>query len=489
MTELRTKVTRGLKWSGLAQIAQQLLQFVIYVALARLLAPEEFGLMGMVLVFIGFGTLLADLGLGAALIQRQNVENRHLSSVFWLHAAVGGLLTFVLLAASTLIANFYGKPVLKLMTVLLSFTLFFNSLSTVPRSILMRAMDFRRIFLADTTALFISGLTAVIMAAWGLGILSLVIQSLMLTILSTAIVWKLSDWRPMFIFDMGALRELSHFSFNLLGFTTLDYFISNADKVLIGRFVGASPLGIYNRAYQLMLLPVTQVSSVVTRVMFPALSVIQDDKAKVRYLYLQATRMIALVAFPVMIGLLVVARPFILSIFGEKWQGVVLILQIFCIAGLEQSIGTTLGWIYTSQGRTDTLFKWAMFAGAVRISSMILGLHWGIVGVAIGYVASGCLFLTYPGWRIAGNLINIRFNDMMRNLAQPFFCAAAMGILVLVEGLMLPPLWPQWLRLAAQTSFGLVVYTALVHLLRITAYKELRHILSTEIHGSLPGRP
>jgi O-antigen/teichoic acid export membrane protein len=347
-------------------------------------------------------------------------------------------------------------------------------LSIVQRNMLLKNMDFKSIFIVDTSAIVLSGITAISLALFGFGVWCLVLQSVMINLLSTLFLWLFSPWRPSFVFDKKALGDLFHFSANMLGFNISNFFINNTDKILIGRLTGSSQLGVYTRAYQLMLLPINQISGVMTRVMFPALSLIQNDKKKVKEIYLRSTRVIALVTFPLMMGLMVVAKPFTLTLFGEKWLGIVPLLQIFCLAGIGQSIGTTTGWLYTSQGRTDVMFKWSLFAGSIRIISMVIGLHWGITGVAAAYVIGGYTFLTYPGWTIAGRLINLRFSEMVLNLAQPFLCATLMGTIVFLSGIILPCTLPQWALLTTQIVLGILAYLVLIHFLKIKGYAELR---------------
>ena len=465
----------------MAQIVQQTLQLGIYISLARLLSPREFGLLGMIIVLTGFANLFVELGFGTALVQNQNIQKRHLDSIFWLNTAGGLLLSSAFIVFSSTIATFYSEPVLRLPILLMSVNFLLNSLNIVQRNLMMKAMDFKRIFIVDTSAAALSGLTAIAAAASGMGLWSLVIQQILLALSSTVLCWGLSSWRPSLSFDPKALKDLSGFSANLLGFSIFDYLMNNVDKLLIGRFIGSGPLGIYTRAYQLMMLPVNQVSSVVTRVMFPALSVIQDDKEKVKQIYLRATRMIALVTFPAMVALLVLARPFVLAVLGEKWSGVVMILELFCLTGLGHSIGTTTGWIYYSQGRTDIMFKWGVFAGTVRLIAMILGLRWGIMGVAFSHVISTYVILTYPGWRLAGSLINMRFTEMTFNLLAPLLCAGAMGIFLALLGFSLPPDWPPWAYLAIQIPAGIAVYGVLVHLLKIKAYVDLKDFFLQEM--------
>lgn len=480
MENLRNQTLSGLGWSGVAQVVRQLLQFIVSVILARLLSPEEFGLIGMIIVFTGFAGLFSELGLGAALIQKLDMDERHLNSVFWVNIGAGIILTGTIVGAAPLIASFYDEPALRPLTMLIALNFIIGSFNVVQNALLNKNMDFRRLAQIQITATSLAGIIGITMALTGFGVWSLVWQSLMLTTVSVVMMWWVSAWRPTLSFETGALKELLGFSSNLLGFHILNYWMRNLDNVLIGKFIGSSALGIYTRAYSLMLLPVSQISRVVSKVMFPALSTIQHDIERVKRIYLRSTRTIALVTFPLMIGLLVVAKPFIITVYGDKWREVIPILQIFCLTGIAQSIGTTVGWIYTSQGRTDIMLKWGIFSGIVRGIAFIIGLRWGVIGVAVAYVLSGYVILWYPSWTIPGRLINLRFSEMLRNLSTPFYCATAMGVLVWGLGFLLPFGWPEWAYLALQVSFGALVYILLIHFFKVQAYIETLELLKEQ---------
>ena len=484
MSELKSKVTAGLKWSGLSQVTQQAVQFAIYVALARLLSPREFGLIGMIIVLTGFADIFVEMGLGSALVQKQDVQERHRNSIFWTNVVLGLALMFIFILLSGIISAFYKEPQLKFITMCLSFNFFLSSLGIIHWNLLLKNMDFRSIFIVNTTSTLLSGLVAITLAIFGFGVWCLVVQSVMVNILSMLLLWHFSPWRPSFQFDRHALKEIISFSANMLGFNVTNFLINNTDKLLIGRLTGSQQLGIYSRAYQLMVLPINQISGIMTRVMFPALSVIQENKEKVKEVYLRSTRIIALVTFPLMMGFVILARPFTLSLLGPKWVDIVPILQVFCLAGIGQSIGTTTGWLYTSQGRTDIMFKWSLCAGAIRISSMIIGLRWGIVGVAAAYVISGYTLLTYPGWSIAGKLVNMRFGEMLLNLRKPFFCAIIMSAVIFSMSLAIPSSWNSWFQLGVLTIIGFTSYIFLIHFYKIEGYVELRSFIVQELKNT-----
>jgi O-antigen/teichoic acid export membrane protein len=481
LKNLRHRTLTGLTWSGAAQIGRQIIQFVVSVLLARLLTPNDFGLFSMIIVFTGFAELFNDVGLGAAIIQRSDVNRQLLNSVFWTNVLIGILLTVITAFAAPFLSSFYNEPLLKNLTTWISINFFINSLCIVQTVLLQKRIDFRRLAYTEMLATIISGIISVSMALSGFGVWSLVAQSVTFAFFYALMLWTFSTWQPKLSFDWQALKGLLRFSTHLFGFNVFNYWVRNMDNLLIGKVIGSSALGIYSRAYSLMLLPVSQISTVMGRVMFPALSIIQKDTELTKKVYLNSTRIIALISFPFITALLITAEPLILLLYGEKWSEIIPIFRILCITGIGQTVGTTLGWIYTSQGRTDIMFKWGMLSGFIYIISFVIGIHWGIIGIATAYVLSGYLILWYPAWAIPGRLINLRFGEMLKNLAGPFYCTMLMGTTMLLMHLVIPSTWPHGSYLAVQLPFGILVYYLCIKGFRLTAYNELKMLIKEHI--------
>jgi PST family polysaccharide transporter len=476
---LRKKVIIGIGWTTLNRISQQGLKFAISVILARLLTPEAFGLVGMIVVFTGFASLFADAGFGAALVQREKIEERHLSSVFWLQAGLGILLTLMLAAIAPLVAQFYGEPVLEVLTMFVAIQFTIESLGTVQTALFQRTMDFKKITIVKLVATVVSGGVAIILALLDYGVWSLVWQTVLNTTTDVAAVWILSPWYPQFLFRRSAIRELLFYSRNLLGFNAINYWTRNSDDLLIGRYVGSAGLGIYNRAYETMMLPIHLIRGIIGEVMFPTLSRLQKDVDHVRRVYLRATRTIGFISIPMMCGLMVVAESFVLALFGPKWEAVVPVLQVLCLIGIKQPVSSTTGWIFKSQGRTDQMFYWNLVVSTATVLSFIVGVQWGVLGVAIAFTIRGYL-LHYHGIVIPGRLIDLSFGKFHWNLAGIAGCSFAMMGLVSGLGTLLPPTWGHWLRLLVQVPFGMIVYWGLAHGFGLQAYHEALDLLLKE---------
>lgn len=479
MKNFKHKTINGIAWSIASQAGQHTLTFFIGAILAHLLSPKEFGLVAMVTVLAGFAGIFAELGLSAALVQKRDIQHEHLSTVFWLNVIAGLLLTLIFMASAPLVARFYRESKLILITVFISTNFLINSLYIVQKTLMTKSLDFRTLSIVEIATVAMSGMVAIIMGCCGFGVWSLVIQSIVGSISKVAFLWKLSKWRPRFEFHWWAIKNLIGFSSNFLGTRMLNYWARNLDNLLIGRFLGMDTLGVYGRAYSVMMFPLTNVSRVISRVMFPSFSLIQDDKQRVKELYMKITRTIALITFPLMFGLFVLVEPFVIVVYGRKWTEMIPILQILCLLGIPQSIGTLNGNLYLSQGRADLQLRLSLILKATTFLGIIVGLRWGVIGVTIGYTIASVVN-SYPSISYAVRLIDMSFWEFMKNLSGIFAVASMMAFAVWMLGLLLPDNWPYWVCLAIQLPFGIMVYFLSLHTLKMKAYVDIRKFLSEQ---------
>lgn len=473
---LRQKALTGLSWSVVSQVGQQVSNLVVGVILARLLSPEEFGLIAMVTIFTGFASLFSELGFGAAIIQKADVEESHLSSVFWLNICSGVLLTIIFFSGSGLIADFYEEPILKPITQLLALNFSINSMAVLQNSLFTKAIDFKPISITQICSSVFSGLIAIYMAFVGFGVWSLVYRSILDSIISASFFWFLSSWKPKILFNWRKIKELMSFSINLLGERSMNYWVRSLDDLLIGRILGSSALGLYTKAYSFMLFPLKNISNVITRVMFPSLAAIKEDKERVGRAFLKITRVIALFTFPMMIGCIIVADDLVISLLGNDWVEMIPILQILSVVGLMQSIVTVVGSIFQSQGRTDKQFKLGLIVKPTLVLGILIGLNWGVIGVAIGYACS-VTFAQYMNIRWAGNLIGISYIDMLKNLVPVIACTSLMGAIVFICSYVISHEWSSWIQLLLQVFVGISVYVFTIRAVKLKAYKEVLTII------------
>jgi PST family polysaccharide transporter len=474
---LKHHVLSGVVWSGAARVGQQAMQFGLSIILARLLLPEDFGTIAMVLVFMGFANLFVDAGFGAALIQRVDVEERHIHSVFWLNVLLGAGMTVLFFVAAPFVAAFYEDADLLPLTRTLSVIFVISTVGMVPLALMQRRLQFHLLARISLLATLLSGLIGVSMAWAGAGVWSLVGQTIVSALLLTIMYWWASAWRPRLLVERVALRELWGFTAHLFGFSFINYWARNADNLVIGRNFGAAALGNYGRAYALMLLPITQVISVVSTVMFPALSSIQSDRPRVKRIYLRAVGLISLLTFPMMVGLLVTAEPFVLTVYGDNWTDVIPMIRILALVGIVQSLSNPTGWLYLSQGRTDWMFWWGVGGAGTLIAAIVVGARLGSAfTVAICYTIANLLLL-YPAIAIPGRLIDLSFSTVIRTVSGPLVGASIMGVVVWLVSLLLPETWRPWQQLISLVACGLVTYGAFVTTSRIQPWQDILHLI------------
>jgi len=344
-------------------------------------------------------------------------------------------------------------------------------------------MDFQKLAIIDTIQIISAGTIAIALALNGFGVWSIAWQMIASAAVTSFLLYWLCNWRPTFVYDKTAVGDLFNFGSNLIGYNLFNYWTRNLDNLLIGKFIGSSGLGYYSRAYTTMLLPITQISSSLGQVMFPSLSRIQDDKSRVKHIYLKTLSMIALISFPMMTGLLVTADSFVLALFGPQWAAVIPILRGLCVVGILQSIGTTVGWIYNSQGRTDRLFQWGIVAGTMYMAAFTVGVLIGsVMAVAVSYTLVNFLLL-YHNFTIPGKLVNMNFREVIERVAGIFICASLMACCVFAATFILPANWNHWYRLATQVLLGVSIYTLCIHCFKIRAYIELKKLMGEYFQG------
>lgn len=424
---LTKKATRGILWSGVSQFSSQLFRFAVTIILARLLFPEDFGLIGMAAIFIGVATTVNELGLSAAIIQRKEITESHLSTSFWISVLMGITLCILTIIASPFVADFFQESLIEPMLFTLSFVFVIGSFAVVPEAILAKNLNFKKIAIAEIGSEVISGIVAVFLALSGFGVWSLVWRMLLGQFILVILLGVIYPWRPSMIFSFKSFNELFGFSINVTGSRVLNYAQANVDYLIIGKLLGTLSLGYYTMAYQLITFPLRRISWVITRVTFPAFSLIQENDEKLRKGYLTVVRYVSLVTFPMIAGLFMVSPEFVVLALGEKWSPIILPLQILCIAGIVRSIATTVGSILLPRGRADIEFKWNLITLILLTTGILIGVPYGIVGVAIAVTVIAVFMYTIVQI-IANRLIDLSCISYLKALYPATFSSIIMII-------------------------------------------------------------
>ena len=412
---LTHKTASGVAWMSLVQLVRQVLQVASVSILARHIAPAAYGLLAMAALVTNFMETVRDVGTGYALVREREVSRDLASTVFWLNCVLGGIASLLVIAASWPTAYFFHEKLVAPILQFLAVSFFLGALSVVPTAMLNRAMEFRKVAIAQTIGAVLGTVVAVVMAIAGKGVWSLVVASLITASATTVLVWMYSSVRISFVFRRSQTREIVHFGLNLSGFQVVNYVARNADNLLVGRYLGGAPLGYYQMGYMLMTYPINKFAAVVAQVVYPALATLRDQEERFRAAYLRACRLIALVTFPLMFGLAVTAGPFVRVLLGERWMPVAALLAVFGPLGAVQSVFTTTGLIYNTTGRTDLQFRWTILTSVIYVLSFVLGLRWGILGVASCYAIAWTLLMV-PSFAIPFRLVHLAGGEFVRTL-------------------------------------------------------------------------
>jgi O-antigen/teichoic acid export membrane protein len=457
-SDLRTSVLHGLAWSMLTVATCQVSRLLFGIMLARLLTPEEYGLAGLALVFSSLVIMLSDVALGAALVQRPTITEADRSTVFWTSAFIGVVFAIVGVASSGAIASLYGEPAVQPLFAVLSVTFLIMSLGRAHAALFHREMDFRAIAIRGIGATFLGGSIGVTAAMMGYGAWALIAQHIGFATATTVFLWAFSPWRPRMMFSVDSLRNLGGFGLNVSGARVVEYLNMSADKLLIGKFLGSSALGIYSVAYNVVLMPLSGLLIAIRDTMFPALSRVQEEPARLANGWLRATRLLAAISIPAMLSLAVVAHDFVVVVLGDRWEGAVPVLQIIALAGIVQAVSSVHPVVLTAADRTQLLLRFSLLELAVVIPAMAIGLRWGIVGVAAAYAVATTATRLVLSWLTARTLER-SVGDVLRSLVDVVQASViTAAVVALARYALLETEVPSWLRLVTLVVLGSAVY-------------------------------
>jgi O-antigen/teichoic acid export membrane protein len=394
-SNLKQRSIRGGAITVTAQAFKFLLMLASNIWLARLLTPEDMGLVTKVMAIVGFMTLFKDLGLSMATVQREEIDHAQVSALFWVNVAFSLLAGVVTAALAPLIAQFYQDARLIPITLALAAGIALGGLGTQHAALLQRQMQYSKLAACEILSQFI-GVSSAIAAAWqGAGYWALVIYPLVVAIMLSLSVIVVCGWLPGRPRWAKGTDEMLRFGGNLTGFGLINYMARNFDNILIGKYVGTAQLGLYAKAYQLLVLPLNQINEPIRSVAVPLLSQLLDTPERYRRTYLKILQKLMLITMPLVIYMIATADWLIAILLGEQWQQATPIYVCLGFSGLLQPVASSAGWLFISQGRTDRMFRWGIMSTVLTISSFCIGLPFGAIGVAASYSAIGVL-ITNP---------------------------------------------------------------------------------------------
>lgn len=488
--DLTSVVLAGVAWKIATRIVSGTTRVVLIVVLTRLLTPEDYGIAGMALLVTSFALLFTDPALGAALVQRPTIDERDRSTVFWLAAGIGVVLTLVGVASAGLVADFFDESEVRDLVVVSSFCLLAASLSIVHRALLARRLAYRRLEIGEMASLVAGAAAAVAVAAAGYGPWAVVANFVVYTVAGTILVWALLDWHPRATFSMSSVRSMGGFSARIFSATLLGWGNQNLDTALVGRFLGAAALGTYSLAYSAMLLPTTLLGRPLRHALAPAYARIQDDRQRLERAWLRSKRITSALEIPALLALVVLAPDLVPVVFGDRWEDAVVPLQLLCVGGVANSLGT-LNWsLLQASGEAGVVLRVTLLSSALTWTAFAGGLHWGIVGVAGFYAAARWLFVLPATW-LTTRAVSFGFRPALRAGTEALaasLVASAVG--VGARELLVELDVAAFLRIVLVSAAMLTAYAAAIFVIAPILVRDLKDVLRRRVDdAALPGQP
>lgn len=469
---LKQKTIGGLFWSFVDNFAKLGIQFIVGIILARILSPREFGLVGMLTIFIAVSQTFVDSGFRTALIRKKHCSDVDYSTVFYFNMVVAVALYIVLFFSAGLISRFFEEPQLKPLVKVLGLGLIFSSFGIIQQTILTREINFKLQTYVTLAAALGSGTLAIVMALNNYGVWSLVALTVSRFALSSLFLWSWSKWRPILVFSLQSFKELFSFGSKLLLSAIIETLYQNIYLIVIGKYFSARDLGFYTRADQFRNLPSKNIMGVIQRVSYPVLSSIQDEAERLKTNYQKLIRSTMFITFLLMLGMAAVAKPMVLALIGEKWLPSVVYLQLLCFVGMFYPLQALNLNMLNVKGRSDLFLKLEIIKKLIAIPVIIIGIFWGIKIMIVGMIVNSIIAYSINSY-YSGRLIGYSTGEQIRDILPSFVLAVGINGVVFLLGLMLS-ISNNWLMLGLQIIAAVTLLFFSGELFRLKDYLYLK---------------
>lgn len=468
----KNKVVHNILWVSISNVSLKFVNFFITIILARLLEPSDFGLIAIAFIIVNFFEILRDLGIGAALIHRKQDSDIAADTAFYLFPLIAVIFYLIAYFIAPSASTFFREDELTLIIRVLSLTLIIWSFGNLPRTLLSKELNFKKMVVPEVISKISYGIAAIIMAFHGFGVWSLVGGRLFLEITAVITIWYVLDWRPSFRFDKKIAVELLNYGKHVITASIIVFLISIIDVTTIGRNLGSADLGYYNLAISISGMFTIQTAMTLSKVMFPAYSIIQGNTEKMREAYIKTLRYLSMIIFPAALGIMSVSGYFIKVIYGDKWLPATAILHILCIYGLCRAMLNTTENVYLAAGKPKIQAK-INFLQLILISVLIypLTLIYGTIGTAIS-VTIPSLIMLFITFNEAGKILNKNFLYIAKTILPAATGAIIMTSLIIVTQQFISNFSPV-LILFLSICVGIIVYLVF---LQFTYQRELEDI-------------
>ncbi|NLL27636.1 MAG: lipopolysaccharide biosynthesis protein [Bacteroidales bacterium] len=473
-TSVKDSFFKGIFWNATGKISHQGISFVVSIILSRILVPAEFGMIAMLTIFTEIAKCFIDSGLGAALIQKKDCTSKDFSTVFYFNITVSFIFYLILFFTAPFIAKFYELPELTNITRLIALVFLINSFGTIQSTILSKSLNFKSLNIVAVIAVTVSAIVAIIMSLNGFGVYSIVGQHISYALVSNLLYWILSDWRPSFVFSKKSFRELFGFGYKLLFSAILNQIFTHLDSLLIGKIFSAKSLGLYTRAKTTKDLPINSTTGIVQSILLPIFSKINNDE-QLAAVGLKIYRMFFYIISPLMVGLIITAEPFIITLFSDKWLPSAPWMQIICISGITYPLSVTLCHLILAKGKSGTFLKLEIIKKTLTLLAMIIGLYFGINEFLWCTVIASYIGLYLNLIYAANALKTIKKTKFITALLPALAISIIMGICVF--GINYLQIGTPWIKLIVMTFIGMLIYVLLSKLFNLWEYGYIKQFI------------
>ncbi len=478
-TNLTNRTIIALFWSFGQRFGRQSIRFIITLILARLLAPEEFGLVAMISIFYAISEKFLYAGFGAALIQKADVDQEDWSTLFFFDIFAGSICYGILFMLSPWIAAFFDQPVLKLILRISALRLIFDALSVVQRMRLMKSLDFRPLTVATIFSTILTGIVGIIMALHGFGVWSLVYAGLSGRCIHCIILWLISGWKPNLIFSMSSLNYMWSFGYKILANNIVESVFLNIYQVIIGRLFTPATLGFFDRGRSLKDIAVQNFVRPLNAVFFPSIASIKDDADRLQKSFHRAIVTLSCCIFPILFGLAATADNLVPFLYSDKWIPAVPYVQLLCPIGLFYALRSLHNSLYKAFGKPEILLKIQLTRVSLTVISILVTYRWGLTVMISGEIcAAGFTFIL--AMILTGRLIGYSFYRQLLDLAPYVIASLIMAIAVLA--LRKFDFEYRFLKLLLQIFTGAGLYIIICSLFKASGYNEIRTLLYNTFH-------
>lgn len=478
---LKTKTISGLFWTFSDLIMNQGIQFIIQVILARLLLPEDFGLIGMITVVIAISNSIIDSGFANALIREKNVTQKEYSTVFYFNLIVSILLYIILFFASPIISSFFSEERLIKILRVLALTLIVNSFGLVQRTMLTKKIDFKTQTKISIIASVLSGVVGVGVALLGWGVWSLVIRTLSMSLIQSILLFIYNKWIPTLEFDINSFKKFFKFGWKLLVSGLINTLYNNLYYLIIGKGFSALELGYYTNASKLKDTATQSTTSAIQKVSYPVLSSINDQKGNLKASYKKIIKNAAFIIFPIIIGLAASAKPLILLLFSQKWSSSIVYFQILCFEGMLYPIHAINLNILQVKGRSDLFLKVEIIKKAISviIIGVVLTLKLGIIYLLWGAVLNSCIAY-FINTYYTKDIISYPIYEQFKDILPSFISASIMGIMIYLIGIIMPV--SKAIVIIIQVTLGIMIYILLNKIIKSEELSTIENLIKKLIN-------